>query len=528
MKTPFIRSILAVFALGLPSAFAQTTQRASVDSVGVQGNNGSYYPSISSDGRFVAFDSSASSLVWGDTNNAYDIFVHDRQTGQTTRVSVDSLGVQGNSDSFLPSISSDGRFVTFNSPASNLVPGDTNGYWDVFVHDRQAGQTTRVSVDSGGLQGNLHSYSWRPSISSDGRFVAFICEASNLVPGDTNDDGDIFVHDRQTSQTTRVSVDSLGVQGNADSAFAAISSDGRFVALSSEASNLVQGDTNNVTDIFVHDRQTGQTTRVSVDSGGVQGNRSSDPPSISSDGRFVAFSSNASNLVPGDTNNRHDAFVHNLQTDQTTLVSVDSGGVQGSDHSYFPSISSDGRFVAFESNASNLVPGDTNAWPDIFFHDQQTGQTTRVNVDSGGLQGNSTSERASISSEGRFVAFFSFASNLVPGDTNGASDIFVHDRLGLSLALTGSCSGAVTLTISNATANGSVAIVFGQAGVFVKPTPPCQGLTLGVAPPTLAAIRTADGGGTATLNFTAPPGACGRSVQAVDVMTCTATNVIVL
>jgi archaellum component FlaF (FlaF/FlaG flagellin family) len=470
MKTPFIRSILAVFALGLPSAFAQTTQRASVDSVGVQGNNGSYYPSISSDGRFVAFDSSASSLVWGDTNNAYDIFVHDRQTGQTTRVSVDSLGVQGNSDSFLPSISSDGRFVTFNSPASNLVPGDTNGYWDVFVHDRQAGQTTRVSVDSGGLQGNLHSYSWRPSISSDGRFVAFSSEASNLVPGDTNDDGDIFVHDRQT----------------------------------------------------------GQTTRVSVDSGGVQGNRSSDPPSISSDGRFVAFSSNASNLVPGDTNNRHDAFVHNLQTDQTTLVSVDSGGVQGSDHSYFPSISSDGRFVAFESNASNLVPGDTNAWPDIFFHDQQTGQTTRVNVDSGGLQGNSTSERASISSEGRFVAFFSFASNLVPGDTNGASDIFVHDRLGLSLALTGSCSGAVTLTISNATANGSVAIVFGQAGVFVKPTPPCQGLTLGVAPPTLAAIRTADGGGTATLNFTAPPGACGRSVQAVDVMTCTATNVIVL
>jgi hypothetical protein len=389
-------------------------------------------PCISSDGRYVAFASYASNLVSDDTNGRWDIFVHDRETGQTTRVSVDSAGVQGNNDSRDPSISSDGRYVAFESHASNLVPNDTNGRDDIFVHDRETGQTTRGSVDSAGLQGN--SDSRNPSISSDGWYVAFESYASNLVPDDTNNMRDVFVHDRLTGQTTRVSVDSAGVQGNDLSLYPSISSDGRYVAFDSQASNLVPDDTNNMRDVFVHDRQTGQTMIVSLDSAGVQGNSGSYRAFISSDGRYVAFESHASNLVPNDTNDVRDIFVHDRQTGQTTRVSVDSAGVQGNDHSdsFDKCMSSDGRYVAFYSYASNLVPNDTPGACDVFVHDRQTGQTTRVSVDSAGVQGNSSSFTPSISSDGRFVALHSWASNLVPNDTNDNYDVFVHDYLGNS------------------------------------------------------------------------------------------------
>jgi hypothetical protein len=221
-----------------------------VSSAGVEGNDESYTPSISADGRYVAFHSDASNLVSGDTNNYEDVFVHDRQTGETTRVSVDSTGVQGNYGGEYPSISADGRYVVFRSYATNLVPGDTNGRCDIFDHDRQTGQTTRVSVDSAGVQGNYGSY--YSSISADGRYVAFISDASNLVPGDTNDWSDVFVHDRQTGETTRVSVSSAGVEGNYDCYSPSISADGRFVAFITSASNLVPGDTSGSQDVFVH------------------------------------------------------------------------------------------------------------------------------------------------------------------------------------------------------------------------------------------------------------------------------------
>ncbi len=232
------------------SALAQGTWRVSADSSGVDGNGGSYEPSISGDGRFVAFWSPATNLVPGDTNSKEDVFVHDRQSGTTTRVSVDSLGVQGNGASLFPSISGDGRFVAFQSRATNLVPGDTNGWSDVFVHDRQTGTTTRVSVDSSGVQGNLDSSF--PSISGDGRFVAFYSFANNLVSGDTNGRADVLVHDRQSGTTTRVSIDSSGIQGKSLSEHPSISGDGRFVAFESAATNLVPGDTNAKRDVFVH------------------------------------------------------------------------------------------------------------------------------------------------------------------------------------------------------------------------------------------------------------------------------------
>jgi Tol biopolymer transport system component len=226
-------------------------QLVSVASDGTQGNSHSVSPSISADGRYVAFSSLASNLVPGDTNGKQDIFVHDRLTGQTTRVSVASDGTQGNGDSDFASISADGRYVAFSSLASNLVAGDTNGTWDVFVHDRLTGQTTRVSVASDGTQGNEDSIG--VEISADGRYVAFTSLASNLVAGDTNGTWDVFVHDRLTGQTTRVSVASDGTEGNGHSLYGlSISADGRYVAFASVASNLVSGDANGgITDAFI-------------------------------------------------------------------------------------------------------------------------------------------------------------------------------------------------------------------------------------------------------------------------------------
>ncbi|MEG4046529.1 calcium-binding protein [Microcoleus sp. Pol17_C1] len=407
-----------------------TITRVSVDSAGNQANNGSGDPSISGDGRFVAFASRAPNLVPGDSNASLDIFVRDLLTNTTTRVSVDAAGNPGNGESYVPSISGDGRFVVFASDAANLVPGDTNGSRDIFVRDTRSNTTTRLSVDSAGNQGNGISNPplSKPSISADGRFVAFVSTASNLVPGDTNIRDDIFVRDTLANTTTRVSVDSAGNQGNNNSISTSISADGRFVAFSSDATNLVPGDTNSSTDIFVRDLLTNTITRASVDSAGNQGNGLSGFPSISADGRFVAFSSIAANLVPGDTNNNTDIFVRDLSTNTTTRVSVNSAGNQANNNSFaIASISDDGRFVAFNSAATNLVPGDTNGSRDIFVRDTRANTTTRVSVDSAGNQGNDISFSTSISTNGRFVVFDSSASNLVPGDTNNTTDIFVSD-----------------------------------------------------------------------------------------------------
>ncbi len=411
-------------ALSVVSVIPRVTARVSIDSASNQANNDNREPTISNDGRFVAFTSSASNLVVGDSNDSDDIFVHDRLTGVTTRVSLNSAGNQANGDSSLAAISGAGRFVAFVSSASNLVARDTNDDDDIFVHDCQTGVTTRVSISSTGSQGNGRSF--LPAISPEGRFVVFWSQANNLVMGDTNDRTDVFFHDRRTGATTRVSIDSAGSQANGDSGDPVTSADGRFVAFDSFATNLVTGDTNGWEDIFVHDRLTGTTTRMNVDSTGSQANAPSQGPAISGDGRFVAFYTYASNLVAGDTNGGYDVFVHDRQTGATTRVSVDSAGSQANSNSFFPTFSDDGRFVAFRSGASNLVAGDTNGLDDIFVHDRQTGVTSRVNVDSAGSQANGATFNAAISGDGRFVAFESFATNLVAGDTNLEKDIFVN------------------------------------------------------------------------------------------------------
>ncbi len=228
------------------------------------------------------------------------MFVYDRRTDAIERASVAGDGTEANDEALDPALSADGRYAAFTSCATNLVAGDTNFQPDVFVRDLATGETERVSVASGGAQGNMCSA--YPSFSADGRYVAFMSCAFNLVAGDTNGSPDIFVHDRQTGETERVSVASDGTEGDYCSWDADISADGRYVSFYSEAANLVTADGNAFADVFVHDRETGETVRVSVDSDGAEGDGASEASSISADGRYVAFESSASNLVAGDTN----------------------------------------------------------------------------------------------------------------------------------------------------------------------------------------------------------------------------------
>jgi Tol biopolymer transport system component len=406
-----------------------TTELVSKSSDGVHGNGHSYNKEITPDGRYLVFASDATNLVPNDTNAKTDIFVHDRATGTTERVSVASDGTQADDWSYAASISADGRYVAFQSYANNLVAGEQTYFSQVYVHDRINGITERVSVATDGTLGNASSSS--VSINADGRYVAFTSSANNLVPGDTNGYyADIFVHDRLNGVTERISVASDGSEANHRSGLPAISADGQTVAFISDASNLVPGDTNNVLDIFVHTRTSGVTERVSVGSDSTQANGWSGGPSISSNGQFVTFTSGASNLVNGDTNNFNDVFIHDRSTATTERVSVQTGGGQLNDDSYSGSVSADGRYVAFLSYANSLDTGTVDWWySDIFVHDRVTDTTELISLSSDGVQANDDSNAPTISDDGRFVAFDSYAAELVPDD-NGLyrNDVFVRDR----------------------------------------------------------------------------------------------------
>ena len=420
---------LALAASAAP-AYAGTTERASVGPGGAQADGRSSGVALSPDGRYVAFASFATNLAPGSTNGRHNIYLRDRSAGATERVSVGPGGTAGNDSSFDAAVSADGLLVAFGSYATNLVPGDDNMRPDIFARDRGAGATERANVAPDGAQANDDSDS--PSLSADGRFLAFRSAATNLVAGDTNLYGDVFVRDRRAGKTERVSVSSGGAEGNANSYRPVISADGQFVAFVSDATNLVPGDTNGHADVFVRDLAAGRTERVSLGPGGAQGNGDSGYVglAISGDGRLVAFVSDASNLVPGDTNGRADVFVRDRQAGATERVSLGPGGVQGDGNSGYAglAISGDGHVVAFASDATNLVPGDTNGRTDVFARDRAAGTTERVSVGPGDAQGKGASYRPAISWDGREVAFVSEAANLVPGDTNGVTDVFVRSR----------------------------------------------------------------------------------------------------
>jgi len=402
------------------------TGLVSVSSTGVQANAPADATAVSADGRYVAFQSRANTLVPNDTNGEDDVFVHDTVTGTTTRVSVSSAGDEGvGGPSFAPAISADGRYVAFHSGAGNLVPDDTNYNFDIFVHDTVSGTTSRVSVSSTGDEA-VNGGSFDPAISGDGRYVAFSSRADNLVAGDTNEEWDIFLRDTVNGTTTRVNRNQ-----SVSSHEPAISADGRYVAFRT-LSPLVPADSNGRYDIYVYDTVSGVTTLASVDSEGNQaigdlsfGGTKGVEPAISADGRYVAFPSSAANLVADDTNAAYDIFVHDMVDGTTTRVNVDSAGLQATGGGSFgASISGDGRYVAFYSDANNLVADDINGLSDIFVHDRVKGTTSRVSLDQAGVESmGGGSYRPAISVDGRYVAFHTWAANLVDEDTNSQPDI---------------------------------------------------------------------------------------------------------
>lgn len=398
-------------------------QRVSVSRLGVEGNRDSFSPSISADGRYVAFLSSADNLVDDDTNGYRDVFIFDREAGDVTRISVGYDGSEANGDSSDAHISNDGRFVAFVSEATNLVEGDENGFSDVFLYERERGAIRLVSESQDGVQGDNRSL--QPAISANGRFIAFVSLAQSLGANDENDASDIFIYDATHDSLELISVASDDRQAQDTSKYPAISSDGRFVVYQSKASNLAAGDHNNMYDIFLRDRQEDTTELISRGIQGNAGNMESQRPSISDDGRFIAFESWASDLVDGDANFQSDIFVVERDTGEAELISVSSLGSQANHVNGGAVISGDGRYVAFSSMAGNLVPNDGNRSFDVYVRDREFGQTQLVSMNLNGGAGNGTSISPALTAAGNNIVFDSLATDLVAGDRNEHIDVFV-------------------------------------------------------------------------------------------------------
>jgi len=408
---------LALLCLPLPVGAAELVN---VPIEGQALEDASSGAAVNVDGSVVAFYSDAPYLVPGDTprNNWRDVFVRDRNLGVTERVSVGPDGLEADgpsqgsgSTARAPAINGDGRIVAFHSDATNLVTGDTNGVTDVFVRNRGANATDRVSVSSSGAQAD--GASSNPSIDRSGRYVVFQSDASNLVDGDQNGATDIFVRDRTAGTTERLCG---AIEPDGGSSSAAISADGQVVAFASEAKNLVPEDTNGKADVFVCDRRSGTIEIVSITPDGTPGNERSMLPALSLDGRYVAFKSNASNLVSDDHNETVDVFVRDRQWATTLRVSVSFLNKDSNDGSYPPSIDDSGRFVAFSSAANNIVRDDYNQVPSVFVRDMANAVNLLVDLNGRGEQANQgTIDIApSISGDGKALGFVSRASNLVP------------------------------------------------------------------------------------------------------------------
>jgi flagellin-like hook-associated protein FlgL len=407
------------------AATSDTISIVSAASDGTIGNGGSTIglvgadsPAFSADGRYVVFQSSATNLVAGVADGNGHIFMKDRLTGQISVVDTSSSGQLGNASASSATVSADGRYVAYSTTASNLVAGDTDGVSDVFVKDLQTGQVVRASQLGDGTQPNGDAASGR--ISADGRYVAFASAASNFGFGGGLQTN-IYRKDLVTGQMALVSSSSSGVMGDGSSSAAQMSSDGRYVAFNSVSSNFGFG---SISAAYVKDMVTGQLSIASADASGVAGNLSAGNVSISADGRYVAFNSGSTNLVANDTNGQVDMFYKDMFTGAISLVSQSASGVLGDGGSQRGMISGDGRYVVFYSGADNLVSGDTDGQSDIFVKDMRTGAVGLVSKPANGQNPDGASIIPVISSDGEYIMFQSGATNLVNGDTNGVTDMF--------------------------------------------------------------------------------------------------------
>jgi dipeptidyl aminopeptidase/acylaminoacyl peptidase len=386
---------------------------------------------MSVSGRYLTFLSWSTNLVPGDTNGAADVFLRDRKAGTIERVSLGSAGQQGTAGAGASAASADGRYVAFESWAPNLVPGDTNNAYDVFVRDRSTGTTTLVSASTAGLPANGSSdlNGFFPSrISSDGRYVIFESDATDLAADQTSSHIEVYVRDLMTKSAKMVSVTSSGKPANGDSYAGAISGDGKWVVFTSVGKNLLGGLTTLYPQLFLHDMATGETRLISKANDGTPADGTSEGATFSSDDRYVVFESVAKDLGPGGSNG--DVWRLDRTTGGLTLVSVASDGTRGNYPSDGGEISADGRYVLFTTNATNLIPGDANGdTTDVLLRDLQNGTTTLENVSNAGVQANGDSAACGISRNGSLIMFNSAGDNLIKNDTNRMVDIFLRGPL---------------------------------------------------------------------------------------------------
>ncbi len=416
----------ALFLLGVPGASAsgpttkRVTQKGSTES-----NGDAALPSVSSNGQFVAYESGQTNLVGGAGSSGDAVFWWNRKTG-TTKLASHAMGNQTpDGQSFGATISSDGRYVSFESEADNLVPNDTNGVSDAFRWDSHTGKITVASVSTGGVLSDGDSGD--VSMSPNGRYVAFSTSAMNLGPGDHNIYDDVYVRDLVAHTTTRASVPIAGHQLDGDSIETCMS-DGDIMGFGSRSDFLVSHSQPDANEVYVRDLHAHTTKEVSVNASGAPGTMNAFQCDISANGRYVAFDSYSGNLSSKD-GDASDVFLRDVTAGKTYLASIGHDGSPGDDSSTTASVSDDGRFVAFQSDAHNLIAGDGNHVQDVFRYDRTGHTTKRLSVATGGAAGNDASSYVELSGDGSWAVFTSSADNLVPNDGNHHVDVFERGPL---------------------------------------------------------------------------------------------------
>jgi Tol biopolymer transport system component len=425
--------LLGPDTLALAGPPPQRTVRVRLPSAG-DPNGPSAEPALSGDGRRSAFTSAATNLTATDDANGSvrDVFVYDQGSGVIELASAGLGGAPADASSSRPVLNADGSLLAFASRATNLVAGDVNNASDVFARAPDTG-LVRASVALGGTEAN--GASTEPDLSADGRLLVFTSSASNLVADDVNDADDVFVRDMATGAVALLSVGRRGAPAAGDSSAPAISADGRFVSFSSGAPNLVSGDVNGRQDVFLCDLATGRITLISVARGGggqnaARAGERALVSDVSRDGELVVFESDATNLAGRDRNRRTDVFVRDTGRSSTRRVSLSTTNEEGDSASYLPTITPDGRYVAFGSRADDLVAEDAQG-PDVFVRDIKRDTTVLADVTSRGrLRGREHAVpppgRPSLSDDGATAAFVSSAANFAGADGNRVADVFLR------------------------------------------------------------------------------------------------------
>ncbi len=482
---PLIVALVGVTAVGLstaPAGAAGFTVRASSSTTGGEGNAISTGATLSDDGRYVAFSSAASNLVAGDTNGFGDVFVFDRHTLTTTLVSRDSVGGPADGASESAWISGNGQYVAFASLASDLVAGDTNGASDIFVRDLLANTTTRVSVTTAGAQ-VIDGDSFEPSISDDGTKVEFSSDSSTLVVDDLNDSEDVFVRNRTANTTTRVSVATNGDETDFGAYEGVISGDGTIVVFTTDT-GLLTTDGNDLDDVYRHAISTGTTTRVSSDTNPLGGGGWTGHPS--DDGQVVAFASDAPLGGPGtDTNFLPDIYVRDFVAGNMRRISIPGTTGLADNLSLSPTISDDGRYVAYFTLATNLGAVDTNGTFDVWLRDRTLSTNTRVSQDVGGADPDGAAELPFISGNGAFVGFQSLATDLGPTGETSNVDIYVrslaNDTTNPTVSITTPAAAATYARGATINANYSCSDDVGGSGIVSCAGPVATGSPIDTA-----------------------------------------------